>query len=210
MNIYSPLLGICRTVEADVLDYFSHRPDHATPLQIARATGRSRSEIIKCLRHLDDARIIRRLHPTSHSFALLRQTPVGSILTQFAELPRRLADDIATHARLWPVQPLSVIVAGQALSELLARKNLVLVVTEPGSNFVEHRVHFMRRELSEKYYTEINTVIGSPPQIKTLLDRAEVNLYTLPLSPSTLKDHVALGLPLQTVLKRAFGGTGGI
>lgn len=210
MNIYSPLLGICRGVEADILNHFSHRPHYVTAAQLARTTKRSRTEISKCLRMLDSTGILMRAHPTSHAFALLHASPMGKVLTQFAEMPKRLAEDIAAFAETWHPRPLSVILASEHLSQLLGTENLVFVVYDPGTPIVEHKVHYMRHQINREYRLALDVRIGSPMAIEAMLAEREIDIYFEPLNPATLKEHVVMGMPLKEVLRYANGGTGGI
>lgn len=210
MNIYASLLGICRGVEADILNHYSHRPHYATAAQLARTTKRSRTEVGKCLRMLDSTGILVRAHPTSHAFALLHGSPMGKILTQFADLPRRLAEDVAKFAETWQPRPLSVILVGEKLSELLGTENLLLVVYDPANPVVEHRVHYMRHQINREYRLNLDVRIGSPAEIARMLAERQIDVHFLPLNPASLNDHVAMGLPLKEVLRLANGGTGGI
>lgn len=212
MNIFAPLLGICRGVESDILNHFSHRPHYASVAEVARATKRSRSEVSKCLTMLDARGILVRAHPTSHGFALLHNSPMGKVITQFAELPQRLADDIANHAMTWEPRPISMVLVGDELAELMGTENLLLVIHDPGAPVKVHKVHYMRHQLNREYRLQLDIRIGTPKEIDDLFRARGIDIHFPPRSPSTLGNHVALGLPLTQALShgRVNGGTGGI
>ena len=200
VNIYTPLKGISRTIEGEILNYFCHRPYFTNPVTVAREINRSRTEVGKAIRHLETEGILRRNSPNGRQFGLLESTPMGTVVMTFGRMPRMLADSIGKHASGWQTKARSVVLAGHDLAEMMGTQNLVLVMSERNSPVPDWATGRMSTLVQREFNIQLDVRSDDPEGIASLLADKGIDPRFMPVVPSTLGNHTAWGLPLDRAL----------
>ena len=200
VNIYTPLKGISRTIEGEILNYFCHRPYFTNPVTIAREINRSRTEVGKAIRHLETEGILRRNSPNGRQFGLLESTPMGTVVMTFGGMPRMLADSIGKHASGWPTKARSVVLASHDIAEIMGTQNLVLVMSERNSPVPDWATGRMSTLVQREFNLHLDVRTGDVRYIAYLLSEKGIDPQFMPVVPSTLGNHTAWGLPLERAL----------
>ena len=206
MDIFNPLKGLCRGVEADILNHLIHHPSFQSPAEITRAIGRSRNETLKCLHGLADAGIITRSKGSGRAYGLFPVNAVGSRLLSFADLPRELAAALSNVAAEHPHDCLSVTLAPEQWSVQTGLRNLVIAVLPANGDFLPRLRHALMSCSRERFGADISILTGDTAKVRHVLRVNDIDTQRWPLCRSTKGAHRLCGLDLIEVL----GGTGGI
>ena len=206
MDIHNPLKGICRGVEADILNYLTHYPSYEHPSAIARKIGRSKSETIKCLHYLSDSGIITRSLGSGRAYSILDTNTIGQILLQFADLPHRLARELEKVIRERGDIIYSATLAPESWCVTSGRTNLCVIVLPDGHILSPHLYYDLMKTSKETFHVTLSILHGTREEVRSQLYALGINTLRWPYCRSTKGPRLISGDDLLHVL----GGTGGI
>lgn len=218
MDVFNPLLGICRGVEADILNYLVHSPAFDNPTSIARKIGRSKSETLKCLHFLSDAGIITRTSGSGRLYGLERSRAAGAFLLRFGQMPRILGDDLREVCqrtfgeiedtlnplglRADPSSHLSVCLAPEQWNQVMGLQNTLFLVHHERAHWNAHLLHALMKRAEERFRVKLHVLTGPPSEIRTRLMRTGIELNHWPYSLATKGPVHVWGEDLLSVLDR--------